>query len=90
MLNMHVHSICTKGTLHLRFNWSANEFSFFFPNNIMVVSTAAVASLAKFGASCEDLTPSILVLLERWAEMDGISVPSFLLCYLFLLPQVSP
>ena len=26
---------------------------------------AAVSSLAKFGASCEELTPSVLVLLER-------------------------
>ena len=32
---------------------------------LTLIPTAAVSSLAKFGASCEDLTSSILVLLER-------------------------
>ena len=31
----------------------------------VVFSIAAVSSLAKFGASCEDLTSSVLVLLKR-------------------------
>lgn len=29
------------------------------------LTTAAVSSLAKFGAACEDLTASVLVLMER-------------------------
>ena len=32
---------------------------------IIVVCVAAVSALAKFGAQCEELLPSVLVLLER-------------------------
>ena len=34
---------------------------------------AAVTALAKFGAHCEDLMPSILVLLKRWEYYMNIN-----------------
>ena len=39
--------------------------------------TAAVTALAKFGAHCEELMPSILVLLKRYEEIVLNKVPPY-------------
>lgn len=49
--------------------------------------TAAITSLAKFGASCEDLLPSILVLLDRCLMDDDDEVRDRALLYLQVLRQ---
>ena len=51
------------------------------------VRAAAVTSLAKFGASCEDLTPSVVVLLEHCLLDNNDEVRDRALLYLEVLKQ---
>ena len=51
------------------------------------VRAAAVTSLAKFGASCEDLCPSVMVLLEHCLLDNNDEVRDRALLYLEVLKQ---
>lgn len=53
----------------------------------MTISPAAITSLAKFGASCEDLLPSVLVLLDRCLMDNDDEVRDRALLYLQVLRQ---
>ncbi len=59
----------------------------FLPSPNTAPHTAAVTSLAKFGASCESLLPSVLVLLERYLMDDDDEVRDRALLYLQVLKK---